>query len=136
MCQQADTLQDACVQLNSQPQISRSKPLLSYTLAEDKNENRTLTGLGCLKPVQNIIVQFTALRSVFPPRGFALSDEDVVLMVFVELYHNINLSFLALLFSVHRTEAASIVINSICMLARVLAEASFFFLKRSLCLRT
>lgn len=132
VCQHAGTLRDACIQVNPQPEIGRSKPLLSYSLVEEESKIRTLTGLGCLQLMQNIISEFTALRTICVPRGFAISDEDVVLMVFVKLYHNINFSFLGLLFSVHRTTAASILKISICILARVVAEAVFFPSKESI----
>ncbi|XP_049267957.1 uncharacterized protein LOC119379490 isoform X1 [Rhipicephalus sanguineus] len=131
VCTHAGTLRDACVQANPLQVIGRPKPLLSCAAVQTDHTVKVLTGLPCLQLLKNIIEEFTALRIESIPRGFALSDEDTVLMVFVKLYHNVSLSFLSVLFSVHRTTVSNILKNAICILASILGEAVFFPSKES-----
>ncbi|XP_064464414.1 uncharacterized protein LOC135375688 [Ornithodoros turicata] len=130
-CVHAGTLRDACVQADTLVECGRHKPLLTYHSVREEDKIRTLTGLGCVQLMENIIREFSVLRKATVARGFVLSDEDVVLMVFVKLYHNINFSFLSVLFGIHRTTVSKIMKTAICILARVLGEAVFFPTKES-----
>lgn len=66
--------------------LGRSKPLLSYSFVEEESKIQSLIGLVCLQLMHNIIFKFTVVRTVCVPSDFAVSDEDVVLMAFVNLY--------------------------------------------------
>lgn len=123
------TLRDAMVQVDTL--VKEKRPLLSMSVIQSDEQVRILTGITSLQLMSNIIAEFTDIREQVSPRGYSLDDADAVLMVMVKLYHNINFSFLSVLFSIHRTTVSNLLKCCVCILSRVLGEAVFFPSKES-----
>ncbi|KAM7292989.1 uncharacterized protein ISCGN_026121 [Ixodes scapularis] len=123
------TLRDAMVQVDTL--VKEKRPLLSMSVIQSDEQVRILTGITSLQLMRNIIAEFTDIREQVSPRGYSLDDADAVLMVMVKLYHNINFSFLSVLFSIHRTTVSNLLKCCVCILSRVLGEAVFFPSKES-----
>lgn len=102
------------------------KQLVTISAVKDEEALLVLTGISSLELFYNIADLFTDTRIKQSKRNFSLSNEDVLLLVFMKLYHNVSFSLLAVLFDVHRTTASSIFKESIVVLASVLGHAIYW----------
>lgn len=91
---------------------------------------RVLTGIMSLQLIRNITEEFKDMWKQVLTRLWPRWCR-AVLMVMVKLYHNINFSFLSVLFSIHRMTVSGLLKCCICILPSILRGAVFFPLKES-----
>ncbi|XP_040067788.1 uncharacterized protein LOC121834518 isoform X1 [Ixodes scapularis] len=115
---------DIGVQVNTWTEGRRQ--LITISTVKDEQALLVLTGISSLELFYNIANLFTDARRKQSKRSFSLSNEDVILLVFTKLYHNVSFSLLAVLFDVHRTTASSIFKEAIVLLASVLGHAIYW----------
>ncbi|XP_064475749.1 uncharacterized protein LOC135389645 [Ornithodoros turicata] len=103
--------------------LSAKSLRISITKLQSEKELLALTGISTFELFYNLTELFWESRLLNSSRSFTLSDEDVVLLTLMKLYHNMSYSLLAVLFNVHRTSASNLCTQGLQVLATIPKEA-------------
>ncbi|CAN7949991.1 unnamed protein product [Ixodes pacificus] len=106
--------------------FQRDNQLITISKVVDENWLLVLSGICSFELFYNITEVYTEARTLRSSRSFCLGDDDVVLLTFMKLYHNITFSLLGVLFGIHRTTASNMFKESIVVLASILEHAVFW----------
>ncbi|XP_029833686.3 uncharacterized protein LOC115318114 [Ixodes scapularis] len=118
--------QETGVQVDTTSSPFRDNQLITISKVVDENGLLVLSGICSFELFHNITELYTEARTLRSSRSFCLGDDDVVLLTFMKLYHNITFSLLGVQFGIHRTTASNMFKESVVVLASILEHAVFW----------